>query len=107
VPAPAPPAAGAPALSPEAIAALADASSSMVSDLALVMARGARDPTHLAVGGPDSALAAQILLRALRAVPMPVPYLRIVFVGRPIDVGELVAMAQAKRAGLQFQLAPQ
>jgi hypothetical protein len=106
VPAPNPPAPGAPALSPEAIAALADASSTMVSDLAELMARGARDPINLAVGGPDSALTVQILLRALRAVPVPVPYLRIAFVGQPVDVSELAVMAQAKRAGLQFEAPP-
>ncbi|MEJ8824035.1 hypothetical protein WKW80_18715 [Variovorax humicola] len=106
VPAPAKPADGTPSMSPEATAALLAASSPMVSDLAQVMARGAVEPVNLAVGGPDSALAAQILLRAFRAVPMPVPYLRIAFVGRPVDVSELAATALMKRAVLQFELAP-
>lgn len=106
VPAPAPPADGTPPLSPEAFAALVAASSPMVSDLALVMSRGANEPVNLAVGGPDSALAAQILLRAFRAVPMPVPYLRIAFVGKPVEVGELAAAASMKRAALLFERAP-
>jgi hypothetical protein len=106
VPAPAPPADGAPPLSPEAFAALVAASSPMVSDLALVMARGASEPVNLAVGGPDSALAAQILLRAFRALQVPVPYLRIAFVGKPVDVTELAATASMKRASLRFEMAP-
>ncbi|WP_213952802.1 hypothetical protein [Variovorax sp. dw_954] len=106
VPAPAPPADGTPPLSPEAFAALVAASSPMVSDLALVMARGASEPINLAIGGPDSALAAQILLRAFRALPAPVPYLRIAFVGRPVEVGELAATASMKGAALRFEMAP-
>jgi hypothetical protein len=105
VPGPPKPAPGTPAMSPEAAAALAAASSPMVSDLAQVMARGEHDPVNLAVGGPDSALTAQILLRALRAVPRQVPYLRIAFVGQATDVSELAAMAQLKRAVMQFELA--
>ena len=106
VPAPAKPADGAPPLSPEAFAALVAAASPMVSDLALVMARGANEPVNLAVGGPDSALAAQILLRAFRALPVPVPYLRIAFVGQPVDVTELAATASMKRAVVLFERAP-
>lgn len=106
VPAAPPPAAGAPALSPEATVALAAASSPMISDLAQVMARGAREPINLAVGGPDSALTVQVLIRALRAVPVAVPSLRIAFVGQPVDVNELVAVAGQRRAVLQFELAP-
>ena len=106
VPAAPPPAAGAPALSPEATVALAAASSPMISDLAQVMARGAREPINLAVGGPDSALTVQVLIRALRAVPVAVPRLRIAFVGQPVDVNELVAVAGQRRATLQFELAP-
>lgn len=106
VPAAPPPAPGAPALSPEATVALAAASSPMISDLAQVMARGAREPVNLAVGGPDSALTVQVLIRALRAVPFAVPSLRIAFVGQPADVNELVAVAAQYRAVLQFELAP-
>ncbi|RYZ03460.1 MAG: hypothetical protein EOO24_13735 [Comamonadaceae bacterium] len=106
VPAAPPPVAGAPALTPEATVALAAASSPMISDLAQVMARGAREPINLAVGGPDSALTVQVLIRALRAVPVAVPSLRIAFVGQPVDVNELVAVAGQRRATLQFELAP-
>ncbi|RYY86325.1 MAG: hypothetical protein EOO24_35740 [Comamonadaceae bacterium] len=106
VPAAPPPAAGAPVLSPEATVALAAASSPMISDLAQVMARGAREPVNLAVGGPDSALTVQVLIRALRAVPAAVPNLRIAFVGQPVDVNELLAVAGQRRASLQFELAP-
>lgn len=106
VPAAPPPAAGAPVLSPEATVALAAASSPMISDLAQVMARGAREPINLAVGGPDSALTVQVLVRSLQAVPFVVPQLRIAFVGQPVDVNALVALAGQRGATLQFELAP-
>jgi hypothetical protein len=106
VPAAPPPAPGAAALSPEAAVALAAASSPMISDLAAVMARGAREPVNLVIGGPDSPLAAQVLLRALRTVPGEVPLLRIVFVGQRADINDIAAMAQLRRAALHFEPAP-
>ena len=53
-----------PVANPEAEAAR----SPMLPDLALALSRGARESVNLAVGGPDSAYAAQVLLQALRAV---------------------------------------
>lgn len=99
--------AGAPALSPEARVALVAASSPMISDLSAAMAQGARAPVNLAVGGPDSALSAQVLLRALRALPIEVPLLRIAFVGQRADLPEIAAAARLKRATLHFEQAPQ
>ncbi|MET0541772.1 MAG: hypothetical protein ABWZ88_08455 [Variovorax sp.] len=106
VPAAPKPAPGAPAMSAEATAALAAASTTMITDLAQVMARGAREPINLAVGGPDSALTAQVLIRALRAVPVNVPRLRIAFVGQPNDAREAAAVAQMRGAALHFEQAP-
>lgn len=106
VPAAPPAAAGAPALSPEATVALAAASSPMITDLAQVMARGAREPINLAVGGPDSALTAQVLIRALRAVPVAVPRLRIAFVGQPADAAQVAPVAQQRGAALHFEQPP-
>ena len=106
VPAAPKPADGTAPLSPEATVALAAASSPMVTDLAQVMARGSREPLNLAVGGPDSALTAQVLIRALRAVPVEVPYLRIAFIGQRADVPGLAAAAQQRRATLHFEPAP-
>lgn len=99
--------AAAPALSPEARAALLAASSPTIPNLTAAMALGAREPVNLAVGGPDSALTAQVLLRALRALPIEVPLLRIAFVGLRADLPEIAAAARLKRATLHFEQAPQ
>lgn len=106
VPAAPPPAPGAASLSAEATVALAAASSPMIADLAAVMARGAQQSVNLAIGGPDSALTAQVLLRALRAVPGEVPLLRIAFVGQRADLQGIAAIAQLRRATLHFEQAP-
>ncbi|RYF34688.1 MAG: hypothetical protein EOO26_03570 [Comamonadaceae bacterium] len=80
------------------------ARSPMVPELAAALSRGAREPINLAVGGPDSAYAAQVLLQALRAVPQPaLPGLRVAFVGQRADVPPLVAAMTAKRAALHFE----
>ncbi|RYF64733.1 MAG: hypothetical protein EOO29_41805 [Comamonadaceae bacterium] len=96
----APGAAAQPVANPEAEAAR----SPLVPELASALARGSREPINLAVGGPDSAFAAQVLLQALRAVPQPVlPGLRIAFVGQRADIAQLAPIMAAKRAALHFE----
>lgn len=92
------------AAQPVANPAAEAARSPMVPELASALARGARDPVNLAVGGPDSAFAAAVLLQALRAVPQPeLPGLRIAFVGQRADVAQLAPVMAAKRASLHFE----
>ena len=89
-----------PVSNPEAEAAR----SPMLPELAAALSRGARESVNLAVGGPDSAYAAAVLLQALRAVPQPIlPGLRIAFVGQRADVPQLAAAMTSKRAALHFE----
>ncbi len=82
----------------------AAARSPMVPELAAALSRAAREPVNLAVGGPDSAYAAQVFSQALRAVPQPqLPGLRVAFVGQRADAAQLAPVMAAKRAALHFE----
>lgn len=89
---------------PVANAVAEAARSPMVPELTAALSRAAREPVNLAVGGPDSAYAAQVFLQALRAVPQPeLPGLRVAFVGQRADVAQLAPVMAARRAALHFE----
>jgi hypothetical protein len=91
---------------PDAAAQAADPGTPvpMAIELAQVMARGAREPVNLGMGGADSAYTARVLLQALRVVPEPqLPMLRIAFVGRRADAASVAPLMAAKGAALHFE----
>lgn len=91
---------------PDAVARAADPGTPvpMALELAQVMARGAREPVNLGIGGADSAYTARVLQQALRVVPQPqLPRLRIAFVGRRVDAASVAPLMAAKGAALHFE----
>lgn len=93
-----------PAPDAAALAANPATATPMALELAQVMARGAREPVNLGIGGADGAYTARVLQQALRAVPQPrLPMLRIAFVGQRADVASVAPLMAAKGAVLHFE----